>query len=62
VRADGALVRYLEVLPRKSAGAGPRRCGAAHGAFAAVLSRLPAGQALQVYVQARPLALDAVRE
>ena len=28
--------------------------------FTAVLARLPAGQAVQLYVEARPLALDAV--
>ena len=58
VRSDSALVRYLEVLPRNPLvmdEAEAERMG--HG-FAALLARLPAGQALQVHVHATPVALE----
>ena len=60
MRSDGALVRYLEVLPRNPLVLDADGAERLTGGFAAVLARLPAGQALQLYVEARPLALDAV--
>src|SRR3954452_1785095 len=60
VRCDGAHVRYLEVLPRNPLVLDADGAERLTAGFAALLARLPAGQALQLYVEARPLALDAV--
>ena len=60
VRSDGALVRYLEVLPRNPLVLDADGAERLTAGFATVLARLPAGQALQLYVEARPLALDAL--
>src|SRR3954447_10411584 len=60
VRSDGAHVRYLEVLPRNPLVLDADGAERLTGGFAAVLARLPAGQSVQLYVEARPLALDAV--
>src|SRR3954447_37679 len=62
VRSDGAHVRYLEVLPRNPLVLDADGAERLTGGFAAVLARLPAGQSVQLYVEARPLALDAVLE
>src|SRR3954451_18926200 len=62
IRSDGAHVRYLEVLPRNPLVLDPDGAERLTAGFAAVLARLPAGQSMQLYVEARPLALDAVLE
>jgi hypothetical protein len=58
LRSDGALVRYLEVLPRNPLVMDEAEAEQMGHGFAALLARLPAGQALQVHVQATPVALE----
>jgi hypothetical protein len=58
IRGDGVHLRYLEVSP-----VNPLVCDEASNeqvsaAFGGVLGRLENGQGLQLYVQARPLAVD----
>src|SRR3954468_12137207 len=60
IRSDGARARYLEVLPRNPLVLDADGAERLTAGFAAVLARLPAGQSAQLYVEARPLALDAV--
>ena len=60
LRTDGALVRYLEVLPRNPLVMDEAEAERMGQGFAALLARLPAGQALQTHVQATPVALDEV--
>jgi hypothetical protein len=62
VRADGTLVRYLEVLPRNPLVLDADGAERLTAGFAALLSQLPAAHAAQFYVFARPLKLDLAIE
>ena len=62
LRTDGAVVRYLEVLPPNPLVLDPSGCERLTAGFSAVLSRLAAGQGAQFYVEARPLAFETVRD
>jgi hypothetical protein len=58
VAADGSYLRYLEVLcPVNSLVADEQTNELVAEAFGGVLARLQAGQSLQLYVQAQPLAV-----
>ena len=58
VRDDGVLVRYLEVSPVNPLVIEPAQAERISAAFAHVAARLPDGQSLQLYVDARPLELE----
>jgi TraG P-loop domain len=58
IATDGTYLRYLEVLaPVNSLVADEQTNARVAEAFSGVLARLQAGQALQLYVQAQPLAV-----
>src|SRR3954466_9263292 len=68
ITGEGAFVRVLRVTPAnplilsgadREATAGAAG-GAPAGGFGRLLARLRAGQAVQVYLDARPIQLDAV--
>jgi hypothetical protein len=58
LRADGTLLRYLEVEPVNPLVCEETACAQISDAFGGVLGRLEGSQALQLYVQARPLAVE----
>ncbi len=58
LRADGTYLRYLEVEPVNPLVSEESVCAQISEAFGGVLGRLEGSQALQLYVQARPLAVE----
>src|SRR5207245_760809 len=58
ISQDGAYVRYLEVSAVNPLALEQVECERVSAAFAGVAARLPDGESLQLYVQARTLALE----
>lgn len=58
LRCDGACLRYLEVEPVNPLVCEESVCSQISEAFGGVLGRLEGSQALQLYVHARPLAVE----
>ncbi len=58
LRSDGTLLRYLEVEPVNPLVCEETACAQISEAFGGVLGRLEGSQTLQLYVQARPLAVQ----
>jgi hypothetical protein len=58
IRSDGVYLRYLEVAPVNPLVSDERSNEQVSDAFGGVLGRMEGGQGLQLYVQARPLAVD----
>ena len=62
VTSDGALIRVLRAAPKNPlVMSTPEREQVGH-ALGQLAGRLPAGQSLQFYVEATPVALDALLE
>ena len=62
VTSEGALVRYLRVAPKNPLVMSDSERGQVSHAFGQLVSRAPAGQSLQFYVDAAPVRLDALLE
>ena len=58
IRADGTVVRYLEVTPVNPLAMEPAETERVCAGFAQAVARLAAGQSLQLYVHASPLRLE----
>ena len=58
VRADGVYVRYLEVEPVNPLVRDEQACEQIADALGGVVGRLRAGQTVQLYVDARPIAVE----
>jgi hypothetical protein len=58
VREDGFYVRYLEVQPVNPLVRSEQACEQVADALGGVIGRLHAGQGLQLYVDARPVAVE----
>ena len=62
VTSEGALVRYLRVAPKNPLVMSDSERAAVSHAFGQLVSRAPAGQSLQFYVDAAPVRLDDLLE
>lgn len=62
VRSDGLYVRYLEVEPVNPLVRSEQACEQIADALGGVLGRLQAGQSVQLYVDARPVAVEELVE
>jgi len=60
VRADGAFVRFLDVVPGNPLVLDAHGCQRMTRGFTALLGRVPPGMSVQLYAQATPVALDEV--
>jgi hypothetical protein len=58
IRSDGALVRYLEVVPNNPLVLDEEGCQRMTRGFTEMLLRIPAGMAVQFYVQADHVSLE----
>jgi hypothetical protein len=58
VTSEGALVRYLRVAPKNPLVMSDAERAQVSHAFGQLLARVPAGQSVQLYVEAAPVRLD----